>query len=92
MVVLLFDMGWVEPPRDGVFWAETFLKWPHPLPYSAEPSGSGPLQGHTSFPGTFSGTKGGSVRLLQESATEACGHPAAMRCLLQRKLSTVAHI
>ena len=32
VVVLLFDMEWVESPRDEVYWAETFLKWPQPPP------------------------------------------------------------
>ena len=60
VVVLLFDMEWVGSPRDGVYWAETFLKWPQPPPLPGLPSGSGPLQGgHTYFPGTFFGTNGG---------------------------------
>ena len=57
MVVLLFDMGWVEPSRDRVYWAETFLKWPQPPPLlSLAIRKWSPPRGTHLFPGTFFGT------------------------------------
>lgn len=70
VVVLLFEMEWVEPPKDTV--ANDFLKMTlaHSLTLSSALRKLTPPRGHTFFPGTFLGASGGLVRLVSGVASE----------------------